>query len=249
MDGRRVTITISRHLFDGAIFDLDGVLTDTAVIHAAAWKSVFDDFLRGHSARTDAAFRPFDAVAEYLAFVDGRSREDGVREFLASRGLTLPESATAEDSVHSLAARKDRLVQEGLRTDSVPLPGAAAVLRALNEAGIKVAVASASANCALVLDVTGLAPFVGARVDGIVAAQLDLPGKPHPALFHEAAVRLGVVPERAVVFEDALAGVEAGRRGRFGCVVGVARGNQAAALRRRGADVVVDDLTQVAVSA
>ncbi len=250
LTGLGEVVTISRDRFDGAIFDLDGVLTDTARVHAAAWKAVFDDFLRRHSARTGAAFRPFDAQAEYLAHVDGRSRADGVRTFLAARGIQLPEGTAddpAADTVEGLAARKDALVQEGLSRASETLPGAEAVLRALKRAGIRTAVASSSANCALVLEATGLDRLVDVRVDGIVAAEMGLPGKPAPALFLEAASRLGVVPERAILFEDALPGVEAGRRGGFGCVVGVDRGGQAAALRRHGADLVIRDLTQVRV--
>lgn len=247
--GQGEVISISRGRFDGAVFDLDGVLTDTARVHSAAWKTVFDDFLQRHSARTGSAFRPF-VQAEYLTYVDGRSRADGVRQFLASRGIRLPEGAPddlTEDTVQGLAARKDALVQEGLQRASETLPGAEAVLRALKRVGIGTAVASSSANCALVLKVTGLDRLVDVRVDGIVAAELDLPGKPAPALFLEAASRLGVAPGRAILFEDALPGVEAGRRGGFGCVVGMDRGDQAAALRQHGADVVIRDLTQVRV--
>jgi beta-phosphoglucomutase family hydrolase len=251
MADRRDVVVVSRERFDGAIFDLDGVLTDTARVHAAAWKTIFDDFLRRHSERTAAGFRPFDAQAEYLAHVDGRSREDGVRQFLASRSIHIPENAAndpAGDTVATLAARKDALVQEGLKLHSETLPGADAVLKALKRAGIATAVASSSANCALVLRVTGLDRFVDMRVDGIVAAEMGLPGKPDPALFLEAASRLNISPDRAVLFEDALPGVEAGRRGRFGCVVGVDRADQATALRQHGADAVIRDLTQVRVA-
>jgi beta-phosphoglucomutase family hydrolase len=243
-------ITISRRRFNGAVFDLDGVLTDTARVHAAAWKTVFDEFLRHYAARTSAAARPFDARADYLAHVDGRSRADGVREFLASRGINLPEGAINNptgDTIQGLAVRKDALVQEGLRRHSEILPGAEEVLRALKQVGIGTAVASSSANCALVLSVTGLDRFVDVRVDGITAAELGLPGKPSPALFLEAVARLGISPGRAILFEDALPGTEAGRRGGFGCVVGVDRGGQALALRKHGADVVISHLTQVRV--
>lgn len=254
-------LTLSPARFDAAIFDLDGVLTDTARLHARAWKAVFDGFLRRYSAARGEAFRPFDLSADYLAYVDGRPREAGVRAFLAARGIALPESGAAgaagsgRESVASLAARKDRRVKAALRRDSRSLPGAEALLAALRQAGIRVAVASSSANCALVLRVTGLERFVEARVDGVLAAELQLPGKPDPALFLEAARRLGVAPARAVLFEDALPGVEAGRRGGFGCVVGVAgvvgvnpgRG-QAEALRAQGADCVIGGLSEVAVA-
>lgn len=224
------------------------MLTDTARVHSAVWKAVFDEFLKRHSARMGVGFRPFDAQADYLAHVDGRSREDGVRQFLASRGIHLPETAPNDpDTVEALAARKDARVQEALRRASETLPGAEAVLKALKQAGIKTAVASSSANCALVLQVTGLERFVDVRVDGIVAAEMGLPGKPDPALFLEAVSRLKITPDRAVLFEDALPGVEAGRRGDFSCVVGVDRVGQADALRQRGADAVIRDLTQVRV--
>ncbi len=249
-DTDHAEVVVPRDRFDGAIFDLDGVLTDTARVHAAAWKEVFDDFLRRYSARKGIEFRPFDATAEYLAHVDGRAREDGVRQFLASRGIHIPEktgTGCAGDTVESLAARKNASVQQGLRRATGTLPGAAAVLKAMKRAGIGTAVASSSANCALVLDVTGLNRFVDVRVDGIVAAEKHLQGKPDPALFLEAASRLGATPDRVIVFEDALPGVEAGKRGGFGCVVGVDRGGNAAALLRHGADVVIRDLTQVKV--
>ena len=241
-------ITLSRRRFDGAVFDLDGVLTDTARVHAEAWKTIFDDFLRQYAARTEALFRPFDTRADYLAHVDGRSRADGVREFLASRGIRLPEGRAddpTDNTIQGLAVRKDALVQEGLRRGSEVLPGAEAVLTALKQASIGRAVASSSANCALVLRVTGLDRLVDVRVDGIVADELGLPGKPAPALFLEAVSRLGVAPGRAVLFEDALPGVEAGRRGGFGCIVGVDRGGQAAALREHGADAVIRDRAQL----
>lgn len=250
-DTEGVEITVSRKRFDGAIFDLDGVLTDTARVHAAAWKAVFDDFLRRYGARTGRTFRPFDRTADYLAHVDGRSREDGIRAFLASRGIRLPERAangSADDTIEALAARKNALVQHGLRRATGTLPGAAALLSVLRKAGIKIAVASSSANCALVLEVTGLDRFVDVRVDGIFAAEKYLRGKPDPALFLEAASRLNASPDRVIVFEDALAGVEAGRRGGFGFVVGIGRGDHAAALLRFGADAVIRDLTRVRVA-
>lgn len=244
-------VTVSRRRFDGAVFDLDGVLTDTATVHAAAWKTVFDDFLARYGGRLGVELQPFDAHANYLAYVDGRSRMDGVRHFLASRDIRLPERTSEDptgDTIESLATRKDQLVQEALARTAEALPGAEVVLQALKQVGLRIAVASSSANCALVLRVTGLEKFVDVRVDGVVAAEKSLPGKPDPALFLEAVAGLRVAPDRAILFEDALPGVEAGRRGGFGCVVGVDRGGQADALRHHGADAVVRDLTQITVA-
>lgn len=243
-------IVIGPDRFDAVIFDLDGVLSDTTHIHAMAWKTVFDDFLQGWSIQQGVPYQPFDAEAEYLAHVDGRAREDGVRQFLAARGIHIPEGpdVAGVDTIMSLAARKDTLAQTGLRNDSRALPGAEAILKALKATGFKTAVASSSANCKLVLSVTGLAPFVDERVDGVVAAQMGLPSKPDPALFLEAARRLNVEPARAALFEDALPGVEAGLRGGFSLVVGVDRGGQASALRAQGAHAVIRDLTQVRVA-
>jgi len=233
--------------FDAAIFDLDGVLVNTTPAHSSAWKTVFDDYLRRHG--SGYRYRPFDPRGDYLAYVDGRSRKDGVRQFLASRGIHVPEESSdpAEDSITSLALSKDSLVQDALRQGSTVLPGAKALLAALRQCGIRAGVASSSANCQLVLKITGLASLVEVRVDGITAADLGLPGKPEPALFLVAARKLGVLPARCAIFEDALPGVEAGGRGGFGLVVGVDRGGQEAALRRAGAHKVIENLTQVSV--
>jgi beta-phosphoglucomutase family hydrolase len=249
----RSGITLSRRDHDAALFDLDGVLTDTARPHAAAWKRLFDEFLRRRASATGGAWLPFDPRADYLAHVDGRPREDGVRHFPASRGIRLPEGSESDPegakTVAALARHKDRLFGLELQAGVDPAPGAEALLRALRHLGMRTAVVSSSRNCAAVLEAAGLAGLLDARVDGVDAATLRLPGKPAPDLFLEAARRLGVAPDRGVVFEDALAGVEAGRRGGFGRVVGVDRGGQADALLRHGADVVVRDLSEVAVAA
>jgi beta-phosphoglucomutase family hydrolase len=250
--GEQPGIILSRHDHDAVLFDLDGVLTDTAHLHAAAWKRLFDGLLRWRAAATGGVFVPFDSGADYLAHVDGRPREDGVRQFLASRGLRLPEG-TGDDpeeaeTVAALARRKDGLFARQLQAGVEPAPGAAALLRVLRRVGMRTAVVSSSRNCAAVLEAAGLAGFLDTRVDGVDAAALRLPGKPAPDLFLEAARRLGAKPHRGVVFEDALAGVEAGRRGGFGRVVGVDRAGQAEALLRRGADVVVRDLSEVTVA-
>ncbi|WP_291138539.1 HAD family phosphatase [Erythrobacter sp.] len=231
---------------DAAIFDLDGVLTDTASLHEAAWKETFDAFLRTWDDR-QPPFGPDD----YQLYVDGRRREEGVRTFLASRGIKLPEGAQDDppgaETVMGLSRRKNEAVQERLRTASRALPGAERLLRDLRTSGIAIAVASSSANARQVLEATGLAHHVQARVDGIDASRLDLPGKPHPALFEEALRRLGVKAERAVIFEDAIAGVEAGRRAGFARVIGVGPNARADALREAGADEVVGDLSGVTV--
>lgn len=248
---RAARVTVGRREFDAAIFDLDGVLTETARLHAAAWKVVFDAFLRGWADRHGAAFQAFDEVDDYLAYVDGRPRDDGIRCFLRSRGISLPEGADQgsgeADSVRSLGERKARRFRERLAEGIEPSPGAKELLRNLRRASIKTAVASSSKNCALILRASGLDQLIDARADGTDAERLGLPGKPDPAIFMEAARRLGVQSHRAILFEDALAGVEAGRRGGLGCVVGVDRGGQAEALLQRGADTVIKTLLDVDV--
>jgi beta-phosphoglucomutase family hydrolase len=245
-------LVISPRDVDAVVFDLDGVLTDTARIHAAVWKTVFDELLRRRAKLGGEAFRPFDLADEYRAYVDGRSRLDGIRAFLAARGILLPEGNAGDpegaETVHGLARRKNRLVQERLRQESVPEPGAVALLRRLRRAGVRTAVASSSANCAAVLRAAALDDLIDVRVDGIDAAELGLPGKPDPALFLETLRRLAMPPARSVLFEDALAGVEAGQRAGFGRVIAVDRGGQSKALRDRGADVVVSSLVEVAVA-
>ena len=246
-------VTIDRRDFDAAIFDLDGVLTDTACVHAAAWKAVFDAFLQRRAEWQGMSFQPFDIAADYLAYVDGRPRYDGVRSFLAARGMQLPEGSEHDpedaDTVRALGERKAHLFRQALQQGIDPSSGAQALLRKLRQAGIRIAVGSSSKNCAAILRAAGLEHHIDARVDGLDAEELGLPGKPDPALFLEAARRLGVQPSRAILFEDALAGVEAGRQGGFRRVVGVDRGRQSAALRQHGADVVIQSLLQVQVEA
>ena len=229
------------------LFDLDGVLTRTAVVHAAAWKEMFDDFLRR---RDGADFRPFDPVADYDAYVDGRPRADGVRSFLAARGIDLPEGAPDDppdrDTVNGLGNRKNRLVLAKIKSEGVAAyPGSVRYLEAVRAAGLRTAVVSSSANCHDVLVAAGIEKLLEVRVDGLVAARLGLAGKPSPDTFLQAARELGTDPERAAVFEDALVGMDAGRAGGFGWVVGVDRVGQAAELRRHGADRVVTDLAEL----
>jgi len=231
---------------------MDGVLTDTARLHIDAWRQLFDDFLHRRAAASGEPFVPFDTGADYLAYVDGRPREDGVRLFLASRGIGLPEGAESDrdgaETVAALSRRKDDIFGRALRAGVAPLPGAEPLLRQLRHVGILIAVVSSSRNCAAVLEATGLSALVDVRVDGMDAVTLGLPGKPAPDLFLEAARRLGVEPRRGILFEDAIAGVEAGRRGGFGQVVGVDLGDHAAALVSHGADVVIADVSEVAVA-
>lgn len=228
------------------MFDLDGVITDTARVHAAAWKDIFDEFLAGRSAGG-----PFDDT-DYLRYVDGKPRYDGVASFLASRIIDLPWGTSADApgtaTVCGLGNAKDQRFRERLATAGVDaFPGSVALVDAARRAGIRVAVVSASRNCRAVLEAAGIADRFDVRVDGIDADRLGLAGKPDPAIFLEAIDRLDVAPLRAVLFEDALAGVEAGRRGRFGLVVGVDRHDRAAELEASGADVVVTDLAEVAI--
>ncbi|MEV4433010.1 beta-phosphoglucomutase family hydrolase [Streptomyces sp. NPDC049555] len=229
------------------LFDMDGVLTRTATVHAAAWKETFDAFLRR---REGPAFRPFDAVADYDEYVDGMPRADGVRSFLASRGITLPEGDPGDppekDTVQGLGNRKNALVLQKIKEMGVEAyPGSVRYVEAVRAAGLRTAVVSSSANCHDVLVAAGIDGLFDVRIDGIVAAERQLPGKPHPDTFLAAARALGATPEQAVVYEDALAGMEAGRAGGFGYVVGVDRAGQAEALRRHGADVVVTDLADL----
>ncbi|WP_055590519.1 HAD family hydrolase [Peterkaempfera griseoplana] len=229
------------------LFDLDGVLTRTAVVHAAAWKEMFDDFLRR---RDGAGFRPFDPVADYDEYVDGRPRADGVRTFLASRGIELPEGSEDDpperDTVHGLGTRKNILVLEKIRQEGVEAyPGSVRFVEAVRAAGLRTAVVSSSANCRDVLASAGIEDLFEVRIDGVVAEERKLPGKPHPDTFLEAGRELGVEPAAAAVFEDALAGMDAGRAGAFGYVVGVDRVGQAEELRRHGADTVVKDLAEL----
>jgi HAD superfamily hydrolase (TIGR01509 family) len=227
---------------DAVVLDTDGVITDTARVHAAAWKRAFDEFLRARADRTGTREPPFDAEADYLRHVDGRPRADGARAFLASRGIELPEQA-----LESLLDRKTRYFLDEVSAHGVAsFPGTVALLRELRRRGAGVAAVSASRNCGPVLRAAGVDGLVDVRVDGLDAARLGLPGKPDPALFLEAARRLGVRPGRCALVEDALVGVEAGRRGGFAVVIGVDRaGGLREEMTGRGADLVVGDLGEI----
>ncbi len=220
------------------LFDLDGVLTKTATLHAAAWKRMFDEFLRTRAQASGAPFVPFDLARDYGTYVDGKLRVDGARAFLESRGIRL-----SDDAVAALAERKDEMMIEEMRSRPVATyAGSVRYVHAAREAGLRTAVVSASRHCQQALESAGIADLFDARIDGNVAAAAHLAGKPAPDTYLAAAHALGVEPANAAVFEDALSGVEAGRAGHFGYVVGVDRVGHAAALSRHGADVVVDDL-------
>lgn len=234
------------------IFDLDGVITDTASVHAAAWKQMFDRFLADRPEAAGEDRRPF-AEPDYLRYVDGMPRYTGVELFLGSRGISLPYGEPSDpvsaETICGLGNRKDALFLAELREHGVaPFQSSAELVRRLRAERYRTAIISASRNCSEVLDAADVADLFEAKVDGIVAEELGLSGKPDPAVFLEAARRLGVVPERSAVVEDALAGVEAGRRGGFALVIGVDRADHAEALREHGADVVVSDLGEVRVS-
>jgi beta-phosphoglucomutase family hydrolase len=229
------------------LFDMDGVVTKTAVVHCAAWKEMFDDFLRQWSAKTGTPFVPFDPVHDYDEYVDGKPRMDGTRSFLESRAITLPEGSEDDPpgaaTIWALSNKKNDLVLEVLKRDGVEVyAGSRRYIDAVRAAGLRTAIVSSSANTTAVLEAGGVADLFDAKVDAVVAKERGLHGKPAPDTFLEAARMLGVPARQATVFEDALAGVAAGRAGDFGFVVGVDRGGQAAELRAHGADAVVQDL-------
>jgi beta-phosphoglucomutase family hydrolase len=232
------------------LFDLDGVLTDTASVHKKAWKAMFDAYLRKSAERSGEQFVPFDVEADYLTYIDGKKRDDGVRSFLDARGITLPDGDPDDDSsaetVYGLGNHKNDLFHETLRNDGVKVfEGSRRYLEATSAAGLAVAVVSSSSNTREVLEITGLDKFVQQRVDGVTLREEHIAGKPAPDSFLRAAELLDVKPAEGAVFEDAFAGVEAGQSGGFGVVVGVDRVGQAEALRRKGADIVVADLAEL----
>lgn len=230
-----------------AIFDLDGVITDTAQVHEKAWKALFDDFLRQRAG--DGVFEPF-TQQDYRDYVDGLPRYDGVRTFLASRGVQLPEGQPEDPpdspTVCGLGNRKNQAFQAVLAEEGVTVfPGSLRLIQDLRAQGVATGVASSSKNCALVLEQAGLSELFQARVDGVVLAEQGLPGKPDPAMFTTCARWLGVSPQQALVVEDALSGVKAGRDGGFRLVIGIARGSDPQALREQGAHQVVGDLAEL----
>ncbi|CUU57787.1 haloacid dehalogenase superfamily, subfamily IA, variant 3 with third motif having DD or ED/beta-phosphoglucomutase family hydrolase [Parafrankia irregularis] len=232
------------------LFDLDGVLTRTAAVHAAAWKEMFDDFLENWARRSGDPYVPFDIGTDYPDYVDGRPRADGVQAFLDSRGIHLPPGVPGDPpsglTINALATRKNILLLQRMERDGVEVfEGSVRYLQALDEAGVPRAVVSSSANCAEVVRAAGIERLLLARIDGLVAQERGLAGKPAPDTYLAGAQALGVQPEAAAVFEDAVAGVQAGRAGAFGYVVGVDRIGHADALRHSGADIVVKDLADL----
>ena len=235
---------------EACLFDLDGVLTQTAKVHAAAWKTTFDEYLRKRAQERGEEFREFDAVEDYDEYVDGKPRYEGVRSFLASRDIDLPQGSPSDppdkDTIDGLGNRKNELVLELIHRDGVqPYEGSVRFVEAVRDAGLRRAVVSSSTNCRDVLVAAGILDLFEEIVDGVVAEREHLAGKPAPDTFLAAAHKLGVAPAHAAVFEDALAGVEAGRAGSFGLVVGVDRVGQADALKQHGADIVVKDLAEL----
>jgi alpha,alpha-trehalase len=232
---------------DAVLFDLDGVLTATAHIHAVCWKRMFDDYLRQRAERTGEAFEPFDTERDYLPYVDGKPRYDGVQSFLASRGIELPWGDSADrpraETVCGLGNRKNELFNEVIQEEPPEVfERAVDYVRHLREHGVKTAVVSASKNATTVLRAARIEGLFDVQMDGVVAAELELAGKPAPDTFLEAARRLGVEPGRAAIVEDAISGVQAGHAGKFALVIGVDRTGSAEALRENGADIVVADV-------
>ncbi len=232
------------------LFDLDGVLTQTAKVHAAAWKQMFDDYLRARAHARGERFVPFDATDDYDEYVDGKPRSDGVHSFLSSRGIELPEGSPDDaldaETIRGLGNRKNEIVLKLIHESGVePYEGSVRYVKAAREAGLRRAVVSSSTNAHDVLTAAGIAELFEQVIDGHVAEREHLSGKPAPDTFLAGAHALHVDPDGAAVFEDALAGVEAGRAGNFACVVGVDRVGQTDALREHGADIVVRDLAEL----
>ncbi len=252
MKRKAITFTISRQDYDALIFDLDGVVTKTAKVHAAAWKKLFDEYLEQRTVSGKKGFQAFDPDADYRRYVDGKPRYEGVKSFLESRDIDLPygspDDEPGKETVCGLGNRKNRFFQQLLEDRGVDVyESAIELIGSLKSRDFKTAVVSSSKNCAAVLRAANIADLFDARVDGIDAEELNLEGKPAPDIFLQAASRLGVRPGRAIVVEDAIAGVRAGRRGGFGCVIGVDRAGHASALRENGADTVVRDLSEIVV--
>jgi HAD superfamily hydrolase (TIGR01509 family) len=237
--------------FDAAIFDMDGVITKTAVVHSAAWKRTFDEYLRHRETKSPAIFREFTR-SDYLAFIDGRLRYRGVESFLNSRGIQIPfgnpKDEPGKETVCGLGNRKNEFFNRVIEEDGVEVyDSTIQLIQQLLQRGVKVGVATSSNNCALVLEKAGIAGLFETRVDGVFSAKWGLKGKPEPDIFTTACGNLGVSHHRAVIVEDAVSGVQAGAKGHFGLVLGVARENNADELRRNGADVVVSDLSETSL--
>jgi beta-phosphoglucomutase family hydrolase len=244
------TREITRDKYDAVLLDLDGVITDTANLHATCWKQMFDEYLQKRATQRGEAFRPFDLAADYRFYVDGKPRFDGVRDFLTSRGIQLPEGSPDDppevETVGGLGNRKNDLVNEVIEDMGVePYEGSVRFIHHLRDHGFKIAVVTSSQNCTAVLQAAKLDAFFDVRVDGNVIQAQELAGKPAPDTFLIAAKLLGVEPTRTVVVEDAISGVQAGSAGNFGLVIGVARKGNAEELKHHGAHLVVNDLGEL----
>jgi trehalose-phosphatase len=253
LTGNNPRFIITKESFDAVIFDLDGVITKTAKVHAAAWKELFDGFLRKWAEGHGKEFEPFDIQHDYQEYVDGKPRYDGVKSFLESRGINLsygdPEDDSDEETICGLGKKKNKLFQKHLQEDGVEVyEHASDFLQKLRQNGFKTAIVSSSKNCMAVLQVVGLARLFDTQVDGVLSETLGLKGKPDPDIFLEAAKRLEVDRKRAIVMEDAVSGVQAGRRGGFGKVVGVDRTGHARELKENGADLTVQNLGEIEVA-
>jgi len=250
MTSGKIPYTISKRDFDAVIFDLDGVITDTAKVHAAAWKRLFDEYLQYRVANGMEPFTPFEIEPDYRLYVDGRPRLDGARAFLAARGISMPQGIVQEpigfDTVNALGARKDAYFLEALRDTPIEVfETSVDFISELKENGLKTAIISASRNCKTILETAGISDLFNVRVDGVESEHLHLVGKPAPDIFSVAALRLGIPPNRCIVVEDAISGVQAGRRGHFGLVVAIDRTNHPDALKEAGADIVARDLSEL----
>jgi beta-phosphoglucomutase family hydrolase len=238
--------------FDAAIFDMDGVVTQTAAVHSTAWKRMFDEYLRSRTARYGEPLREFTHAGDYLSYVDGRPRYQGVEAFLKSRGISLPlgspEDLPGAETVCGLGNRKNAIFNQVLESEGVRLfDSTVALIGEMRQRGIKIGLATSSNNSAIVLKKTGTAHLFATVVDGLVSAKLGLKGKPAPDIFATASANLGVPPAQAIVIEDAVSGVQAGAKGGFALVIGVARDDNARELRDHGADVVVRDLAETSL--
>jgi len=252
MSGAKSLYPITSDKFDAVLFDLDGVLTATANVHAICWKKMFDEYLQNRASRTSQPFQPFEIATDYRFYVDGKPRFDGVRDFLRSRGIELPEGTPADspqtETVCGLGNHKNEMINAVIDSNGVEVyEGSVALVRRIRKEGIEVAVVTSSQNCDVVLKAAGIGNLFKVKVDGNVIHSQNLSGKPAPDAFLAAAKILGVDPKRAVVVEDAISGVQAGRKGGFGLVIGVARKGDAEELRKHGADVVVKDLGELVV--
>jgi len=250
MDSDRKDFPLTPERFDAVLFDLDGVLTATAKVHAVAWKKTFDEYLRKRSERTGEVYVPFDIADDYKHYVDGKLRYDGVDSFLRSRGIDLPWGDSTDppdaETVCGIGNFKNEMVNEAIEAQGVEVfDGSVALVKRLRQIGVRTAVVSASRNCRVVLKAAGIEELFEIRVDGVVAGEMGLSGKPAPDTFLKAAELLGVEPARAVVVEDAVSGVQAGRAGGFGLVIGVDRKGDPDALAENGADIVVQDLAEL----